>query len=79
MFILPAVSIKRGGIWFPRFAVYTTITKTGWREFYVKVQSGIQSHSALVGPFTRRKHARNAKDVIDGATRTLQGLYEGRA
>lgn len=75
MLELPALSVTRGGFKFSRFPVYTTVKKQGFREFYVTVRTHTRPDAELIGPFARRKHANNAKKVIDDMNRILDSLW----
>jgi len=72
---LPTIGIKRGGIRFARFPVYTTVKKMGFRTFYVQTRVHSQSNHDLIGPFKKRKQAQHAKDVVDAMNRTIDDLY----
>lgn len=71
---LPALSVRRGGIKFLRYPVYTSVRKAGWHEFYVQVRVHMQEESVEIGPFTRRKYAVSAQEVIMDTARSINEL-----
>lgn len=79
---LPALSVRRGGIRFPRFVVVEAVvvgrTRMLWRtKWFVHVRyiEGGRPLLSVAGPFRARADAQNAKSVIDGIVTWINDRY----
>lgn len=74
MLMLPEITVRRGGIRYPRFHLHTAIRKTGWRKWVVR--TFYHPPTALeIGPFKKREQAEAAEKALLLLNRQVSDLY----
>lgn len=71
----PEISVRRGGIRYPRIGMNHTVKREGWRRWFVQAQFYGDEMLHRFGPFTDRKQARQVQAALVQLHRQMDYLY----